>query len=336
QSGIKDSISSILHISEGSLPVRYLGVPLIMSKLSRMDCLVLVDKIMRKTNSWQSKFLSFGGRLLILSSIFSIQVFWCSIFILPASMIKECERLIRSFLWYGIGNNKKGGKVAWHKVCIPKDEGGLGIMSLRTRGESFWSILVRGNCSWSWRRILRTRHILTQYLIYDVNEGDRLSLWFDPWLLGESIKDKYGLRVIQDLGNPSHARVSSVLRDGRWVWPTTSWELLEISNISSHIPLQTGSDSIHWMRRGLRFSCHEAWKAICTGFPKVNWAGLVWFPFSIPKHCFCVWLTFNNAHWTLRRLRGIGVMSSCRCVFDCREDELINHLFFACKFTADV
>lgn len=42
---VKNSILEILHMPEGSLLVRYLGVPLVTKRLSSSDCECLVNKI---------------------------------------------------------------------------------------------------------------------------------------------------------------------------------------------------------------------------------------------------------------------------------------------------
>lgn len=69
---------------EGVLPVRYLGVPLISSRLSAEDCRMILEKISRRIGSWTSKNLSFAGRLQLLTSVmFSLQVYWTGVFILP-------------------------------------------------------------------------------------------------------------------------------------------------------------------------------------------------------------------------------------------------------------
>jgi hypothetical protein len=54
---IKISLLSELQMGEGHLPVRYLGVPLISSKLSAADCKVLLDKIAGRIDSWSSSLL---------------------------------------------------------------------------------------------------------------------------------------------------------------------------------------------------------------------------------------------------------------------------------------
>ncbi|GAV87210.1 hypothetical protein CFOL_v3_30636 [Cephalotus follicularis] len=132
-----------------------------------MDCKDLVDKLMRRTTSWLSNSLSFGGRLQLLASVlFSIQVFWCSTFVLPVAVTKECDRILRSFLWHGVGNSKKGGKVAWSKVCCPNEEGGLGIKDARSWNRAAimkigWDICQRKVSlwtNWCYAALLKNKH----------------------------------------------------------------------------------------------------------------------------------------------------------------------------------
>jgi hypothetical protein len=115
---------------EGSLPVRYLGVPLITKRLSAMDCDALVAKIAGRIDSWLVRHLSFARRLQLISSIlFSLQVFWARVFILPKKVIRLIEQKFNRFLWSG-KDTKAKAKVAWDKVCFPKSEGVLGLGNL--------------------------------------------------------------------------------------------------------------------------------------------------------------------------------------------------------------
>lgn len=117
-----------MYFKERELPVRYLGVPLIARKLSALGCKALLERITARINSWASKKLSFAGRFQLLSSVmFSIQVYWSSMFILPKKIIKTIEHKFNSFLWKGTDQSALGVKVAWHLVCVPKQEGGLGL-----------------------------------------------------------------------------------------------------------------------------------------------------------------------------------------------------------------
>jgi O-acetyl-ADP-ribose deacetylase (regulator of RNase III) len=58
-----------LQILEGSLPVRYLGIPLISTRLLAVDCESLVSRITARIDSWIAKHLYFAGRLQLITSI---------------------------------------------------------------------------------------------------------------------------------------------------------------------------------------------------------------------------------------------------------------------------
>ena len=75
-------IADSFGLQLGSLPVRYLGVPLSSKKMTRQNYKPLFDKILSRFSSWTVRNLSFAGRLqLIQSVIYSIISFWASIFI---------------------------------------------------------------------------------------------------------------------------------------------------------------------------------------------------------------------------------------------------------------
>jgi len=99
-------------MSEGTLPVRYLGVPLITKRLSAVDCVTLVAKFISRIESWLVKHLSFAGRLQLITSVLcSFHVFWSRVFILPKKVIKLIEQKLNRFLWSG-KDSKANAKVA--------------------------------------------------------------------------------------------------------------------------------------------------------------------------------------------------------------------------------
>ena len=94
-----NNIMDNIDIHEASLPVRYLGVPLISTRLTHTDCLPLVERITSRITLWTSSSLTYAGRLqLIKSVLFSIQVYWSSIFILPCATTKKIESILAAFL----------------------------------------------------------------------------------------------------------------------------------------------------------------------------------------------------------------------------------------------
>ncbi|XP_022042079.1 uncharacterized protein LOC110944741 [Helianthus annuus] len=92
-SAMKNQILNLLPFQEGSLPVRYLGVPLISTRLSARDCKILLERIQRRIDNWITKSLSFAGRLqlinLVLAAMYS---YWASVFMLPVGIIKDLEK----------------------------------------------------------------------------------------------------------------------------------------------------------------------------------------------------------------------------------------------------
>jgi hypothetical protein len=86
----------------------------------------LVERITARIQLWTSSSLTYAGRLqLIKSVLFSIQVYWASIFILPGATIKKIESILTAFLWRGTSLTPTGAKVAWNAICYPLHEGGL-------------------------------------------------------------------------------------------------------------------------------------------------------------------------------------------------------------------
>ncbi|GAV86106.1 hypothetical protein CFOL_v3_29539, partial [Cephalotus follicularis] len=125
---------------------RYLGLPLLASRLSHMDCKVLIDKLTSRISSWMSNILSFGGRLQLLALVlFSIQVFWCTTFILPVFAQRNATEYL--------GTSSGMGYEIQRRVARPKDEGGLGIKDCRAWNKAAimkfgWEICWKKDSVW--------------------------------------------------------------------------------------------------------------------------------------------------------------------------------------------
>ena len=118
----------ITRFSEGSLPLTYLGLPLITGALKARHCNLLFLKITRKINLWTCKFISQAGRMqLIRSVLFGIQSYWAMYIFLPPAVLKKIQSLPAKFLWKGSVSGKCLHKIAWVNCCFDKSEGGLGF-----------------------------------------------------------------------------------------------------------------------------------------------------------------------------------------------------------------
>ncbi|GJS99162.1 sugar transport protein 13 [Tanacetum coccineum] len=60
---VKLSILNVLPFEEGRLPVKYLGVPLVSSRLKARDCKELVEKVQNRVLDWKNKALSIADEM---------------------------------------------------------------------------------------------------------------------------------------------------------------------------------------------------------------------------------------------------------------------------------
>ncbi|KAE8716081.1 Hypersensitive-induced response protein 2 [Hibiscus syriacus] len=131
-----------------SLPVRYLGIPLVTLKLTEKDCQALIDNIKHKLHYWSRRSISYAGRLeLIRSVLFNVCNYWCKQLVLPASILKKVEQICSRYFWKGADKSAAGARISWDNVCLSKSEGGL--------EQDFWQFQAGVNVSWGISRILK-------------------------------------------------------------------------------------------------------------------------------------------------------------------------------------
>ncbi|KAL2247997.1 UNVERIFIED_CONTAM: hypothetical protein Sindi_2652000 [Sesamum indicum] len=256
--GRKDQILTAMGFQEGQLPMRYVGIPLLSSRLSIFDCQPLLLKIDARIKGWEGISLSYAGRIQIIKSVPStMSIYWASAFILPKAIIKQIEKRLRTFLWKGTSTSGYA-KVAWKDVCKPIMEGGqrikdIGILNRaliaknlcdvircdrtsiwvewlkhgRLRENSIWTINEKGG-SWGWRKLLRLRSSILPVTEFLIGDGRSFFLWKDPWHhLGPLIaRFPQGPSL---LGLDESAKLQVVIDEGQWQWPfITNLECMEI------------------------------------------------------------------------------------------------------------
>ncbi|XP_058747226.1 uncharacterized protein LOC131620243 [Vicia villosa] len=130
-SSVKDAILHMTSYKEGSLPFKYLGVPITSRNLNVIHYMPLLDKLLSRINHWTSKLLSYAGRLQLIKSVLNaISSYWMQCFAFPKIVLKKIESLCRTFLWTGSGATSRKSPIAWESICKPNIKGGLGTVNL--------------------------------------------------------------------------------------------------------------------------------------------------------------------------------------------------------------
>ncbi|KAL2900920.1 hypothetical protein RDABS01_026002 [Bienertia sinuspersici] len=139
-----DRICEKTGLKKGDWPFRYLGVSICNKKINNQDCEQLIYIMTMRIRGWQTRHISFAGRLQLGNSILmSICTYFMQILILPTSVVREINRICRRFLWEVHLHGSKPGYMGWNKICIPKSKGSLGIRDL-----NLWNNLVVGKLVW--------------------------------------------------------------------------------------------------------------------------------------------------------------------------------------------
>ncbi|GKU94756.1 hypothetical protein SLEP1_g8202 [Rubroshorea leprosula] len=172
----EEEMTWLLNCKSGSLPCKYLGIPLGADPRRIVTWKPLIHSFKRKLSSWKGRYLSFGGRITLINSVLSsLPVFLMSFFLLPKSVIRELDKIRRRFLWGGVGERKKVAWVAWENTCLNKLEGGLGIKNLSCFNKSllgkWWGRLLmeKGGL---WKRVLAEKYGIKEgYWLTCLKEG---------------------------------------------------------------------------------------------------------------------------------------------------------------------
>ena len=217
-------LAGILRCRVGSLPMKYLGMPLGTSFKTASIWNPILEKIEKKLSGWKRLYLSKGGRLTLLkSTLSSLPTYYLSLFTIPVVVADRLERIQRNFLWGSSEECFKHSLVAWEKVCSPLESGGLGVRNLvhfnqALLGKWLWRFGLEGTHLWCrviatkygegqggwntkvcrrsrgcglWRGINDGWEKFSKHLTLVVGDGSRTLFWHDRWVGDTSLKMLY-------------------------------------------------------------------------------------------------------------------------------------------------
>jgi len=188
-----DLVTQILQCQTEQFPTRYLGVPLSVRKLKRADEQPLLDRVAGRIPGWKGQLLNQAGRTaLVKATLSAIPVHTSIALCLSPWAVSMIDKLHRAFIWAG-SDSVIGGrcKVAWPRVCRPKELGGLGVTDLRRAGVALrvrWVLSDRLN-----GRLLASNEPMALALfqaatVFRLGNGRSTFFWTDRWLNGSSVQ----------------------------------------------------------------------------------------------------------------------------------------------------
>ncbi|CAJ2678808.1 unnamed protein product [Trifolium pratense] len=222
--------ASALCCKVGKFPFLYLGLQIGGDPRRLVFWEPVLTRIKNRLSGWKSRFLSFGGRLVLLKSVLtSLPVYALSFFKAPSGIISSIESLFIKFFWGGCEDSRKISWVSWKSICLRKEFGGLGVRQLREfnlalLGKWCWRMLVDREGLWFrvlaarygveggrlrvggrrgsvwWREIARIRDgegelggsWFGEHVVRRVGDGSDTFFWTDPWLDGFSLRERFG------------------------------------------------------------------------------------------------------------------------------------------------
>lgn len=122
------TLTSITNIGGGG---KYLGLPEQFGRNKELFNFVK-NNVLRKTQGWQTRFLTMAGKEVLIKSIaYVVPVFSMNCFQLPVELCNEIDSIISSFWWGSTGEKRKMSYVAWKKMTVSKQAGGMGFRELQ-------------------------------------------------------------------------------------------------------------------------------------------------------------------------------------------------------------
>ncbi|CAL9021082.1 unnamed protein product, partial [Prunus brigantina] len=259
---------------------KYLGLPLLHSRVTKGTYNGLLDKVQNRLAAWKRKCLSLAGRATLIQAVTSsIPVYTMQTVKLPGSICEDLDRINRDFFWSGSGKKQKQ------------------------------------DCSATWRSVLYGVELLKKGMVWRVGNGEHVKFWKDNWVADLPLLQYAGAQSGIDLD----CKVSNFFKEGWWDIAKLRAVLDEVMvQKITCFPVGFGGNSQDaqiWKptSNGI-FTVKSAFQLIHGGsiWSNMCWKGL-WSMSIPPKLKVFLWLVFQGKILTneQRVRRHLAVESSC-------------------------
>lgn len=350
---------------------KYLGMPLIHSRVNKHTYDAVFDKVQGRLASWKSKVLSMAGRLTLIQSVTSsIPNYAMQTAKFPVSLCDRLDRLNRNFLWGDVDDKKKIHLINWDTVCQPKQLGGLGIKKSADMNQAMlakiswrmfqndkglWATMFSekylkdgsifnshyappNDCSSIWRGVVYGAKLIRDNLKWRVGDGSTIKFWYDHWLGPEAL-------IQHALPNATINR-NAVIRD---FWGDDGWNLpllsaavpAEIISQILNVPTgfdDCGRDTLIWgATSNGQFSVKSAYNSSFDFSSSSNpqWQ-FIWNLKIPPKLKTFLWTMLHRKLLTNVQRVTRKFSNDASCPICHSSDETLLHLFRDCPRAANI
>ena len=104
----QEAYCAIFGCEIGTLPFKYLGIPIHYRRLLNREWKPVEDRFEKKLGSWASKMLSYGDCLVLINYVLSsLPMFFLSFFQIPVGVRKRLDHFRSRFFWQSDHVKKK-------------------------------------------------------------------------------------------------------------------------------------------------------------------------------------------------------------------------------------
>jgi hypothetical protein len=236
---IEEFYTSHFGCNKGKYPFRYLGIPMHHRQLLNSEWKKVEECFEQKLSCWKAKYLSYGGKLVLLNSVLSsLPMFMMSFFEIPKGVIKNLDHYRSRFFWQGSSQKHRYRLAKWDILCRPKDQGGLGILDLQLQNkcllakwlvnllntDGIWQTLLRNKYlrsksltqveakpydSHFWRGLMHIKDEVLSLGSFDIKDGTNVRFWDDTWIRDKPLKIQYA--NLYNIARDPHATISKIM-----------------------------------------------------------------------------------------------------------------------------
>ncbi|GKC42596.1 hypothetical protein Tco_1060318, partial [Tanacetum coccineum] len=240
---------------KGTLPIRYLRVPMMTRKLRNDDCRVLIDNVKKKIFDWKNKYLSI-------------------------------DKILTNFLW-GFEESRKGfTNVAWNDICVPKSQGGLGLRSVKLMNEAWcWRHILKLRDKIRDYVGFKIGNGKSCFIWFDK--------WHSNGPLCKLITHNLLYSRGFDVTNKVVDRIQNNMWTWPSDWTRRFKDVLDVSVLILN-EFEDKAIWFNKKFEEINFSVKEVCNVLRYDMPSVMWHEHVWYTQCIPRHAFILWFPLEE------------------------------------------